>query len=253
MSADSWIGKSRFTADVGLSGVLDDFQIYDRVLEPTEIATLANPQGDYARIPFDEGTGATSLDTSTRAVNATLNGATWASGRLGAAVALSGDSQYVALANPLSGCTDSLTVAMWVKQAASTPWARLFDFGGTNDNFMFLTANNGANSGAGYLQMNVHTTALETMVISSTTLPADSTWHHVAAVISPISSSLYLDGSVIANTPTLVTPAVLGATNENWLGKSRFTTDAYFNGAFDEVRVACRAYTPDEIKSLAFH
>ncbi len=115
MSGDSWLGKSRFAADPGLNATLDEFTVYDRVLSPAEVATLAAPKGDYARIPFDEGSGTTSTDTSTRAVNATLTDATWASGRLGAAVQLSGDSQYVTLANPLAGCTDSLTIALWVK------------------------------------------------------------------------------------------------------------------------------------------
>jgi Concanavalin A-like lectin/glucanases superfamily len=249
LSTSSWLGKSRFNDDAGLAAAMDEFTVYDRVLSPAEIATLAAPKGDYTRIPFDEAAGTTSTDTSTRAVNATLNGgATWASGRLGAAVSLSGTDQYVTLADPLAGCTDSFTVAMWVKQNTLQPWSRLFDFGGTTDNFMFLTPS----EGTGKMRLSIHITGTETVVLSPTTLPADSTWHHVAVVVNPLTATIYVDGAVGGSGTLPVTPAGLGATNEHWLGKSRFP-DPYFNGAFDEVRISCRAYTADEIKSLAFH
>jgi len=254
LSASSWLGKSRFDLDGGLSGVLDDFVVYDRVLSAAEIATLAYPKADYSRLAFDEAGGTTSADASERAVNATLTDATWASGVSGAAVLLSGTAttaQYVTLSNPLAGCTTELTVALWVKQTTASPWARIFDFGGTNDNFMFLTPANGD----GKLQLNIHAHAPvpETMVISAVTYPVDAAWHHVAVVVSSTVASLYIDGNVVGNAPTPVTPAVLGATNEHWLGKSRFPNDAYFKGAFDEVRISCRALTSDEIKNLAFH
>jgi hypothetical protein len=248
MSTDSWLGKSRFPTDAGLNGVLDDFTVYDRVLSASEIAALAFPKADYTRIPFDEAAGTTSADVSTRAVNASLTGATWASGRLGAAVQLSGASQYVTLANPIAGCTDSLTIALWVKEAAAANWARVFDFGGTTDNFMFLTPNNAD----GKLQLSIHITGVETKLISATTLPADATWHHLAVVVSPAAATVFIDGASVGTSLLPVTPAVLGATNEHWLGKSRFD-DPYFNGSFDEVRISCRAFTPDEIKNLAFH
>jgi Concanavalin A-like lectin/glucanases superfamily len=248
LSSRSWIGKSRFDVDAGFNGALDDFTVYDRVLSATEIGTLAAPKGDYTRIPFDEATGTTSSDTSTRGVNATLTGATWASGRLGAAVQLSGVSQYVTLNNPLAGCTDSFTISMWVKEVVSANWARIFDFGGTNDNFMYLTPSNGD----GKLQLSIHITGTETVLTSATTVPADSTWHHLGVVVAPTQASVFIDGVVVGNAPNPVTPSQLGVTNEHWLGKSRFP-DPYFNGSFDEVRIACRAYTADEIKNLAFH
>jgi len=253
LSASSWLGKSRFDSDGGLNGVLDDFLVYDRVLSAAEIATLAYPKADYSRLAFDEGAGTTSADSSERAVNATLTDATWASGVSGAAVLLTGTAttpQYVTLSNPLAGCTTELTVALWVKQTTASPWARIFDFGGTNDNFMFLTPSNSD----GKLQLNIHAHAPvpETVLVSASTYPVDAAWHHVAVVVSASEARLYIDGSVVGNAPTPVTPAVLGATNEHWLGKSRFP-DPYFKGSFDELRISCRALTSDEIKNLAFH
>jgi hypothetical protein len=35
-----------------------------------------------------------------------------------------------------------------------------------------------------------------------------------------------------------------------YLGRSR-AQDPYLNGAIDELRIACRAFTPDEIKNFS--
>jgi len=51
---------------------------------------------------------------------------------------------------------------------------------------------------------------------------------------------------------TTVRPADFAATTDNYLGKSRFeATDSYLHAALDDLRIACRAFTADEIKSLA--
>lgn len=247
LSASSWIGKSRFPLDLGLNGTLDDFVVYDRVLSPAEISTLAYPKADYSRLPFDEAAGVVSNDISSRAVNATLTGTSWASGRSGAAVALSGENQFVTLSNPIAGCTTELTIAMWVKNAGTGAWSRIFDFGGTDDNFMFL-----ANNPEGKLAFNIHHKLIDTNTVTAVGVPADSNWHHVAVVVNALTGTVYVDGAASGLPIVLpITPVGLGATNEHWLGKSRFP-DPYFKGAFDELRIACRAYSADEIKNLAF-
>lgn len=250
LAAASWLGKSRFDSDAGFAGQMDDFKVYDRVLAPAEIAALAFPKSDYTRITFDEGSGAASDDVSDRGVDATLSdGVAWASGRLGASAVLSGDAQYVTLANPLAGCTDELTLALWVRHDEARPWSRIFDFGGTLDNFMFLTPS----THEGKLQLSIFREGTtENIIVSETTVPPNGTWHHVGLTISTTVATVFIDGESVGSAPSPKTPALLGATNEHWLGKSRFGTDPYFKGAFDEVRISCRAFTPDEMKNLAF-
>jgi hypothetical protein len=48
-----------------------------------------------------------------------------------------------------------------------------------------------------------------------------------------------------------ITPVDLGATTENWIGKSRATGERYLSAALDELRIACRAYTANEIANLS--
>lgn len=247
LSPVSYLGKSRFDADGGFNGAMDEFVVYDRVLAATEIAELAAPKGDYTRVPFDEAQGTTSADVSDRNVDATLNGATWTAGRVGAGVQLSGDTQYVTLADPLAGCTTELSISLWVKHAEAQPWARIFDFGGTSDNFMYLAPD----EGTGKLVFSIKSTTAETPLTGTKTIPVDNAWHHLAVVVSETVASVYVDGEISGNIANPVTPAALGVTNEHWLGKSRFP-DPYFKGAFDELRITCRALTVDEVRNLAF-
>jgi hypothetical protein len=245
--AQSFLGRSRFP-DAGLQGAMDEFIVYDRVLSSDEIAVLADPKSDYTRLPFDEAQGTTSADVSDRAADAVLNGgATWTTGRLRAGVQLSGTDQYVTLTNPIAGCTTELSISLWVKHLEAKNWSRILDFGGTSDNFMFLAPN----THEGKMFFTLHTATRETAVTINNTIPVENVWHHLAVIITPTVGSVYVDGEVVGNMPNPVTPTELGVTNEHWLGKSRFP-DPYFNGAFDEVRIMCRALTPDEVKNLAF-
>jgi len=254
LSADSWLGKSRFAADGGFDGLMDDFVLYDHVLTRTEIADLAWPKSDYSDWRFDEASGTKAADSSDRAIDAAFAGtAQWTSGRLGAGVALDGTTAHVSLAsNPLAGCTTEATIAIWVKLGAAAQWARVFDFGTANgdatDRWMFLAPRNGTNA----LQFSLHTPTADMDLISNTTVPTDSAWHHLAVVMSPAAATVYMDGVSVANTATPLAPSELGAATQNWLGRSRFGTDAYLTGSLDELRISCRAYTADEIVNLAF-
>jgi hypothetical protein len=251
LASDSWLGKSRFP-DAGLQGAMDDFVVYDRVLPPNEIAVLADPKADYSRLPFDEGEGTTSADVSDRAADAVLNGgAIWTTGRLGAAVQLSATGQYVTLTNPMAGCTTELSISLWVKHLEAKPWSRVFDFGTALTHFMYLTATN--ENGAPRLSLVVPN-VVETTLIGTKPIPVENAWHHVAVVVTSDLARFYVDGEAAGNAPNLVAPSALNASTDNWLGHSRFPADANadFNGAFDEVRIMCRALTPDEVKNLAF-
>jgi hypothetical protein len=73
----NWIGRSQFGADPYLNGTVDDFNIYDRALSASEVATLASGQagaGNVADYKFDEASGSTALDSSGNGHNGTVIG-----------------------------------------------------------------------------------------------------------------------------------------------------------------------------------
>ena len=285
LAPDSWLGRSRFYApapplnfnDPGLNGSMDEFRIYNRVLSQTEIADLAWPQHDYSYWRFDEAAGQTAKDSSDNAIPSIVmsgptSSPTWVAGKVGGALDFPGSlhaatGPHVELATtPLAQCTDQLTVATWVKLHTQDTWARIFDFGTGGGLFTYLTLfddQGNGNHGMRFAMVN-GAVAFDTFT-ATPPIAGDDTWHHVAVTVVPSVSqsgamqeivTMYVDGAVVpTNTNTNTTSVKVSdftATTENYLGKSRFVdTDPYLNAALDDLRISCRAFTPDEIKSLA--
>jgi hypothetical protein len=253
---NSWLGKSRFTADPGLNATLDDFRIYDRVLSPSDIQDLASPKTDYSDWRFDETSGTSAKDSSDNAVIATAtSGVTWTTGRIGGAVKLPGappgsSGPHIALdTSPLAACSE-FTVAVWVKLDA-VDGSRIFDFGTGSANAIFLAIPDGTGAGM-HLGMAAPGKAPVDVVATSTSPSADGLWHHVAVTLLSGTVKIYVDGAVVSSQGgAAVKPTDLGATTENWIGRSRRGGDRFLNSSLDELRTACRAYSADEILNLS--
>jgi hypothetical protein len=61
---------------------------------------------------------------------------------------------------------------------------------------------------------------------------------------------LYLDGDLVAQAPTDTLPSDVGETTQNWLGRSQYVADPYFDGALDDFRIYDRALSAGEIRYL---
>lgn len=274
----SWLGRSRFYAppqfnDPGLNGSMDDFRIYKRVLPQTEIADLAWPQHDYSYWRFDETSGQTAKDSSDNAIpTALMSGTTWVAGKVGNALNFPGGPHAAAgphaelATSPLANCTDQLTIATWVKMHTLDMFARIIDFGTGSGSSMFLTP---FDDHPAPNPDDPHLHGLRFAMFSPTTgfnmstdtplVPGDDTWHHVAVTVVPSGTAnetvtMYVDGAVAVSqlNDTGIKIADYKTSTENYLGKSRFVNaDPYLNGALDDLRISCRAFTADEIRSLS--
>lgn len=259
---NSWIGKSRFP-DPGLDGTVDEFRIYNRVLAQNEIADLAWPQHDYSYWRFDESSGQTAKDSSDNAVpTALMSGTTWVGGKQGGSLDFPGGAAGATgphaelAATPLASCTTQLTVATWVKLHSQDAWSRIFDFGKDTERFIYLTPfddRGGGVHGMHFAMVAPTGNAAFDMFTATPPIPGDDTWHHVAVTVDGTGLvTMYVDGlSVLTQQNTTgIQISDFNATTQNYFGKSRFP-DPYLHGSLDELRIACRAFTADEIKSLA--
>jgi hypothetical protein len=62
---------------------------------------------------------------------------------------------------------------------------------------------------------------------------------------------MYIDGVVVATSSGMTLHlSDIGATANNWLGRSQFTTDPYFDGTMDDFRIYKRALLQSEIVAL---
>ena len=226
---------------------------YDELRAPVTQSFTMNLGGGQtggdliANYLFNESNGTMAADSSGNGRNATVSGGTWAAGKSGNAVTLNGTNAYVGMPSGIVSGASSVTIAAWVKANGLSNWARIFDFGtGTSTN-MFLTPQPG---GSG-LRFAIKNNGSAEQQINSTAAFPTGVWKHVAVTLSGSTGTLYVDGVQVAtNTSMTLNPSNLGETTQNWIGRSQYTGDAYFNGQIDDFRIYSRALGASEISAL---
>jgi hypothetical protein len=202
-----------------------------------------------AWLKLDETSGTTAADATGNNWSGTLvGGPTWVAGRLGNAVSLSGTTQYVTLPTGVVNGLGTCTISAWVNLTSTSNWQRIFDFGSGTNNYMFLSPRNGANS---RIRFAIRTAAVAEQIIDGTaTLPTGG-WQHVAVVLNGATGTLYVNGVQVGqNTAMTLNPSSLGATGNNYLGRSQFN-DPYLAGAVDDFQILAQALTAQQVAALA--
>ncbi|WP_338897166.1 beta-L-arabinofuranosidase domain-containing protein [Streptomyces sp. TG1A-60] len=159
-----------------------------------------------------------------------------------------GSYQYIDLPAAVLGGAPAITLSVWVKPTHNANWQRVFDFGNNTSRYMYLASRNG--SGVPRFAITTGGPGGEQGLNGTAALPLNQ-WSHLAVTISGTTGTLYVNGTAVArNTSMTLNPSVLGTLTNNWLGRSNFSGDPVFAGAFDEFNVWSRALTAAEITSL---
>jgi hypothetical protein len=180
----------------------------------------------------------------------------YAAGKVGNGLTLSGAANsYVELPAGLLASAQEMTIAAWVKPTTTTAFQRVFDFSTDTTNFMYLTT---ANSGDTAARFRIATPGGPTadggasQVLEGTAPVPTGVWTHLALVLDSTGASLYVNGALQATSPAVtLRPADLGSTTSDYIGRSAFPKDPYFDGAVDEYRIYGRALSATEIAILA--
>ena len=154
----------------------------------------------------------------------------------------------------------AITIASWINITTNTAaqnWERVFDFGvpaTTPSVYMFLTARtNDSVSSARFAITTTGGAPTAEQRLSGTAVLATG-WHHLAVVLpagATYTGTLYIDGVAVATNNAMTLHATdLGATTGNYIGRSLYAADSYFNGSIDDFRVYKRALTLAEITAL---
>ena len=149
------------------------------------------------------GTGSAA---ETRTITAVTNsGATGprVPGKIGNAVKLSGNGDYVQLPNGIASGLHDFTVSAWVNPAQNSAWSRVFDFGTGTGNYMFLTLS----AGGGPLRFAITTNGngAEQQINDTTTLPLN-TWSLVTVTLSGQTGTLYVNGQPVGTNTNMTSP-----------------------------------------------
>jgi hypothetical protein len=215
-------------------------------------ASTVNVSNTTGLAPGQQVRIGTGRDAATRTITAvTSSGATGprVPGKIGNAVRLNGNGEYVALPSGVVSGLHDFTVSAWVNPAQVAAWSRIFDFGtGTND-YMFLTAS----AGGGPLRFAITTSGNghEQQLTAPSTLPLN-TWSLVTVTLSGTTGTLYVNGQPVAtNTGMTLNPSSLGTTNQNWIGRSQFSGDPYLDATVDDFNIYNRALSASDVAALA--
>jgi len=205
-------------------------------------------------LKFDESAGTIAADASGNEHHATLvNGPAFAPGKINNGLNLtSASSQYATLPSGIVSDLNNFTISTWVKVNAFATWQRIFDFGTATNNYMFLTTQYTSTApNNAKLRFGIRTPTVTEQSVSGTGVALTAgVWNHVAVVRSGTTVSLYVNGALAGSGTVAPSPADLGATTLNYLGKSQFN-DPYLNGALDDFRIYSQALSGGQIGALA--
>jgi len=125
----------------------------------------------------------------------------------------------------------------------------VFDFGTGTGDYMFLTLN----AGGGPIRFAITTTGPggEQQINGTGELPIN-TWSHVAVTLSGTTGTLYINGAAVGtNADMTLTPADLGDTTQDWIGRSQYPADPYLAATVDDFQIYSSALTAAQIGALA--
>lgn len=263
-SDDGGANWTRITDDAHQYGALNvalaaDRNIYGRCYSTTGFGGVT-----YSTIPsaddtgaslqtlllFNEASGTTAADATVNGRHGTLvNGPTRVTGKGGNAVDLDGTNDYVSLPTGVVSTLGNFTISTWVNLDSASPGSRIFDFGSGTTNYLCLTPANGA---TGPVRFAITTGGGGEQTINGTSALPTGAWTHVAVTLSGNLGILYVNGVEVGRNAALtLTPASLGATTQNWIGRSQSSSDPYLNGRVDDFRIYDNALAASDVLALS--
>ena len=252
-------------------GVIDEIELYDRVLSGTEIQDIFNansngkckpvcvtpPSGLVSWWDADASSGTTAKDIQDGNDGTMFGGLGTSPGLVGDVFSFDGIDDYVEIPDSANlDITGDITLAAWVKADPSNPdWAEILDkgadcqfTGGYNLRISGTAAPTAGPTGKGFFEFLIFGSGGHKFINSQTKIN-DGQWHFVTGVLSGTTMKVYVDG-VLETSYTDPNNNILATNDPLRLSRgavSVCTTSRFFKGPIDEVQIFNRALTSSEI------
>lgn len=157
----------------------------------------------------------------------------------------SSSSQYVKITDTFTSGTTGLSFSFWFKSNSTATWGRIFDFGNgqANNNIIAFINNNNL----GFSVYNGSTSSQINNVIPSIN---NNTWQHIVWTLDSNNGwKIYLNGNLYSSLSNMNYPNSIQRTL-NYIGKSNWSADPYFNGLIDDFRYYNRVLTSNDVSDI---
>ena len=242
------------------SGKLAEVRIWGMALNDEEIEANSrtilsgNESGLLAYYPLNEANGTDIRDNSGNGKNGTLTNALWWAcaapiGELSylkpsnLVTKFDGVSGHISLPAMNINYAQGFSLEVWVRYNSFKNWSRIIDFGNGASSDNILLANPGTSNTLGFF-VNRGTTQQSIEVAGFLEL---GKWIHIAITQDPSGNTkIYKNGQLIQS-GTCHLPNSINRTL-NYIGRSNWTGDGFFDGQMAEFRLWNKARTEAEIK-----
>ena len=252
----NYIGRSNWSSDSYFDGQLDEITISNSALDSSEVQSLyqdsLNNISDITEVSYNfaEGSGSQANDSNGSNSNLTLNnGVQWQSDSAtghNSILNFDGTNDYGNISNLETG--GAMTFSAWVNYDSFQSWSRIFDFGDGESNNNIVLANRGTTNNLALEIRAANGTSGGQLVIEN--FWSANTWIHVTATISDTGlMRVYKNGELAGELQSSVIPTEK-VRNNNYIGRSNWSSDGYFDGQLDDVTISNNALDSNQVQSL---
>lgn len=242
-NVNAWLCKGGYTADPTWMGTIDEFNIYEGVMDAATIAERANQYLGGATLTlkhsytFEDGTAADvvgSADGTIMGAGTVSNGAFTANAN--------GDFIELPAADIAINTYSSITLEGYIYADVDNTAAVMMAYFGGNENGVggngyFLTPDRWTESRTAISCGNLTEPWTAEQGVTGTPVSVGSK-HHVVSVLSETSIKWYIDGALIGESELSGNNSIANLSNANaWLCKGGYTNDPTWMGTIDEFNI----------------
>ena len=206
------------------------------IIDPTGAASSIPDDGLVAHWRLDDGAGATAMD-SAGTNNGTLHGNPgWTGGRIGGALSLDGDGDYVSLSPVGALAGNNVTVSMWINMSElGGAWNSILTQSDSIGDGYYLYTWSGAPA------FSVVSESGDALASSSENIDWNE-WYQLAATNDGSNLRLYVDGVLKGSGSSA---GKTGVSDNAYIGYD-YASSTYHSGLIDDVRIYNRALSESE-------